>query len=48
MPMAYRKLPGEQEKLRCEPKADFQSVEFSERAEILLLAEENVVLKLKK
>ena len=27
-------------------KADFQSVEFSERAEILLFAGENAVLKL--
>ena len=27
-------------------KADFQSVEFSERAEILLFARENVALKL--
>ena len=27
-------------------KADFQSVEFSERAEILLFAEENIALKL--
>ena len=29
-------------------KADLQSVEFSERAEILLFAGENVALKLKK
>ena len=30
----------------CSIKADFQSVEFSERAEILLFAIENVALKL--
>ena len=31
---------------KCMLKADFQSVEFSERAEILLFVGENVALKL--
>ena len=30
---------------KCHVKADFQSVEFSERAEVLLFAIENIALK---